>query len=98
MVATGDLRITQIFTRNARKDTIFSLNVRNNVCRFSKSDTHAAQAIVAWSSLHAIQPSPAPPTFLAPCVSYQLAFFTPGIRPLLAISRNWMRLIPNIRM
>ena len=29
---------------------------------------------------------------------YQLAFFTPGIRPLDAISRNWIRLIPNWRI
>lgn len=28
-------------------------------------------------------------------VCYQLAFFTPGIRPFEAISRNWIRLIPN---
>lgn len=26
---------------------------------------------------------------------YQLAFFTPGIRPAEAISRNWIRLMPN---
>lgn len=31
-------------------------------------------------------------------VDYQLAFFTPGIKPLEAISRNWIRLIPNWRM
>ena len=29
---------------------------------------------------------------------YQLAFFTPGIRPFEAISRNWIRLMPNRRM
>ena len=29
---------------------------------------------------------------------YQLAFVTPGIRPLEAISRNWIRLMPNRRM
>ena len=29
---------------------------------------------------------------------YQLAFFTPGMRPLLAISRNWILLRPNARM
>ena len=28
-------------------------------------------------------------------VCYQLAFFTPGIRPFEAISRNWIRLMPN---
>ena len=28
-------------------------------------------------------------------VYYQLAFFTPGIRPFEAISRNWIRLMPN---
>ncbi len=27
--------------------------------------------------------------------NYQLAFFTPGIRPLEAISRNWILEIPN---
>ena len=26
---------------------------------------------------------------------YQLAFFTPGMRPAEAISRNWMREMPN---
>ena len=26
---------------------------------------------------------------------YQLAFLTPGIRPAEAISRNWIRLMPN---
>ena len=26
---------------------------------------------------------------------YQLAFLTPGIKPFEAISRNWIRLIPN---
>lgn len=30
--------------------------------------------------------------------NYQLAFVTPGIRPLEAISRNWIRLMPNRRM
>ena len=36
----------------------------------------------------------------APATSnyYQLAFLTPGIRPFDAISRNWIRLIPNWRM
>lgn len=29
---------------------------------------------------------------------YQLAFVTPGIRPFEAISRNWIRLMPNRRM
>ena len=29
---------------------------------------------------------------------YQLAFVTPGIRPLEAISRNWIRLMPNRRI
>lgn len=29
---------------------------------------------------------------------YQLAFFTPGIRPAEAISRNWIRLTPNSRI
>lgn len=29
---------------------------------------------------------------------YQLAFFTPGIRPAEAISRNWIRLMPNRRI
>ena len=29
---------------------------------------------------------------------YQLAFFTPGMRPLLAISRNWIRLRPKARI
>lgn len=29
------------------------------------------------------------------CRIYQLAFFTPGIRPADAISRNWIRLTPN---
>ena len=29
---------------------------------------------------------------------YQLAFFTPGINPAEAISRNWIRLIPNRRI
>ena len=29
---------------------------------------------------------------------YQLAFFTPGIRPFEAISRNWIRLMPNRRI
>ena len=29
---------------------------------------------------------------------YQLAFLTPGIRPFDAISRNWIRLMPNWRM
>jgi len=29
---------------------------------------------------------------------YQLAFLTPGIKPLEAISRNWIREIPNKRM
>ena len=35
-----------------------------------------------------------------PCTHnyYQLAFFTPGIKPLEAISRNWIRLIPNWRI
>ena len=28
-------------------------------------------------------------------VYYQLAFFTPGMRPFEAISRNWIRLMPN---
>ena len=28
-------------------------------------------------------------------VCYQLAFFTPGMRPFEAISRNWIRLMPN---
>ena len=32
------------------------------------------------------------------CNDYQLAFFTPGIRPFEAISRNWIRLIPNWRI
>ena len=36
--------------------------------------------------------SPAHRTF------YQLAFFTPGIRPFEAISRNWIRLMPNRRI
>lgn len=31
-------------------------------------------------------------------VCYQLALVTPGIRPLEAISRNWIRLMPNRRM
>ena len=31
-------------------------------------------------------------------VYYQLAFFTPGMRPFEAISRNWIRLMPNRRM
>ena len=39
-------------------------------------------------------PSPSP----RPCGCYQLAFVTPGIRPFEAISRNWIRLIPNRRM
>ncbi len=30
--------------------------------------------------------------------NYQLAFVTPGIRPFEAISRNWIRLMPNSRM
>lgn len=30
--------------------------------------------------------------------TYQLAFFTPGIRPCDAISRNWIRDNPNWRM
>lgn len=30
-----------------------------------------------------------------PEAAYQLAFLTPGIRPALAISRNWIREIPN---
>ncbi len=30
--------------------------------------------------------------------NYQDAFLTPGISPFEAISRNWMRLIPNRRM
>ena len=33
----------------------------------------------------------------APC-DYQLAFFTPGISPCEAISRNWIRLMPKRRM
>ncbi len=37
-----------------------------------------------------------PPPESAPC--YQLAFLTPGIRPCEAISRNWIRLMPNWRM
>lgn len=37
-----------------------------------------------------------PPPARSSC--YQLAFLTPGIRPLEAISRNWIRLIPNRRM
>ena len=28
-------------------------------------------------------------------IYYQLAFLTPGIRPAEAISRNWIRLMPN---
>ncbi len=45
-----------------------------------------------------------PPWYRAPrCCppgnkGYQLAFVTPGIRPLEAISRNWIRLMPNRRM
>ncbi len=35
------------------------------------------------------------PTEIALTKSYQLAFFTPGINPAEAISRNWIRLIPN---
>ena len=31
-------------------------------------------------------------------IDYQLAFVTPGIKPCEAISRNWIRLIPNRRM
>ncbi len=31
-------------------------------------------------------------------VCYQLAFFTPGMRPFEAISRNWIRLMPNCRI
>jgi hypothetical protein len=30
--------------------------------------------------------------------AYQLAFFTPGINPADAISRNWIREMPNWRM
>ena len=30
--------------------------------------------------------------------NYQLAFVTPGISPFEAISRNWIRLMPNRRM
>ncbi len=37
---------------------------------------------------------PLPPTMRR----YQLAFVTPGIRPFEAISRNWIRLMPNRRM
>ncbi len=38
-----------------------------------------------------------PPSCTAghPRVYYQLAFFTPGISPFEAISRNWIRLMPN---
>ena len=32
------------------------------------------------------------------CGCYQLAFVTPGISPFEAISRNWIRLMPNRRM
>ena len=35
---------------------------------------------------------------VGPIAIYQLAFFTPGIRPFEAISRNWIRLMPNRRM
>ena len=31
-------------------------------------------------------------------MDYQLAFFTPGIKPLCANSRNFIRDIPNLRM
>ena len=40
-----------------------------------------------------------PPDFAARrTFCYQLAFVTPGISPLEAISRNWIRLMPNRRM
>ena len=40
-----------------------------------------------------------PPDFAARrTFYYQLAFVTPGISPLEAISRNWIRLMPNRRM
>lgn len=31
-------------------------------------------------------------------IYYQLAFFTPGMRPAEAISRNWIREMPNWRI
>ena len=41
----------------------------------------------------------APSSFtLQPDLDYQLAFFTPGIKPLCANSRNFIRDIPNLRM
>ncbi len=33
----------------------------------------------------------------SPALAYQLAFFTPGIRPLLAMSRKQIRQMPNLR-
>ena len=38
------------------------------------------------------------PGINSPENNYQLAFVTPGIRPFEAISRNWIRLMPNRRM
>ena len=35
------------------------------------------------------------PNHIIPFRDYQLAFLTPGIKPFEAISRNWIRLIPN---
>ena len=41
---------------------------------------------------------PSPSLAARKAADYQLAFVTPGIRPLEAISRNWIRLMPNRRM
>lgn len=45
-----------------------------------------------------ICPEPEAPEARTRNCIYQLAFFTPGIRPALAISRNWIREMPNWRM
>ena len=74
------------------------------------SARHATAVLYRFSSIHGQIPSGYEPHLSQhpirredPCrtgydMLYQLAFFTPGIRPAEAISRNWIRLIPNWRI
>ena len=98
VIKTVTRRRLHVGPDNALQDTrmrpadIITFEMKHNPYRIKKGTPAEMPGIPSYVSFtYALKG-------ISSAISYQLAFFTPGIRPAEAISRNWIREMPNWRI